>query len=679
MKYILPLLFLFHLTFVASAQDDDEEQASSKFCNEITNKQALKLYEKGIDKKKYKKPERLDFLRKCLELEPDFAEANLQMGLEIAQHCRVENSSFKPTMLYFYRAIGSCPQIHSEPYYYIGFYWYEEMKNDSAVKYLKKFIDFKDEDENKFSKKFYDGEIYQAREMIKSAKMESELMKKKVPFNPKVVTGVSTPRDEYLAYISPDDKYCFFTRKVSAQGKDKVYETDKEKEVFMVAERDRTGVFNKGDEMPPPFNVTDDNQGGCTITIDNKHLYFAMMKMEGGLQPNCDIYVSNNVNDEWKPIEKLANVNDPKYWDSQPSVSSDGNTIYFSSDRPGGYGKTDIWYTKRDPSTGKWSVPQNAGPKINTPGNERTPFIHSDSETLYFSSDGLYGFGGFDIFYIRKNDKGEWDDPENIGTPINTEGDETGFFVSSDAKTAYFFSFNEGRLANVGIGRYDLYSFELYPEARPQEVALLKGEIKDKNNNVIEGGKVEITNTKTKEKITAVVDSASGQYMAAINVKKTQNADLLVTVKKEGYAFGSQIVSTKDASFNKPPAPVKVEINEANEGSSFVINNLYYNTNSADIKPESFIVLDEFATYLKENPDMKIEIQGHTDNVGNAKANEALSANRAYTVKAYLEEKGVDGKRISAKGFGPNKPIADNSNEDGRAKNRRTEFMIISK
>lgn len=654
----------------------DDEGSSKKLCNDIDSKEAVKLYEKARDKKKHKKPERLEFLRKCLELEPDFAEANLAMGLEIVVHCKLENKPFKPAVSYFYKAIASCPQVHSEPYYYIGFNYYEETRNDSAIKYLQKFIAFKDDDEKKFAKD-YDAEIYQSKEMIKSAKAEAELKKKVVPFDPKVVKGVSTPRDEYLGFISPDDRYCYFTRKVPVQSKNQVYATDREKEAFMVAERDKTGVFNSGDEMPYPFNATDDNQGGCTISIDNKHLYFAMMKDDGGAQPNCDIYVSDNVNDEWKEIKKLPNVNHPVYWDSQPTVSADGNTIYFASDRPGGYGGIDIWYTRRDPGTGNWSVPQNAGPKINTNGDEKTPFIHSDSETLYFSSNGHFGFGGYDIFYIRRNEKGEWLEAENIGYPINTEADDTGFFVSTDSKTGYFFSFDEGKMRGKGIGRYDLFSFDLYKEARPQEVAFLRGEIRDKSGNVIEGAKVEITNTQTKEKTSAVVDSASGQYVAAINLKKKD--DLLVTVKKEGYSFSSKVVSVKDASFSSQPKPANLETSEVETGGAFVINNIYYNTNSADLRPESFIVLEAFADYLKHNASMRIEIQGHTDNVGSATANEALSANRAYTVKAFLEEKGIDGKRITAKGFGPKKPIADNGTEDGRAKNRRTEFMVLSK
>ena len=673
MKHILFLSLLF---FSFSIVAQDEEEGESKFCGE-PEKKALKLYEKAIDKKKYKKPERLTFLRECLAEDPDFPEANLAMAREIVVHSKLENKSFSAAIPYFIKAIASCPQIHSEPYYYIGFNYYEETKNDSAIKYLDKFIKFRDEDGKKFSKT-YEGEIYQAKEMIKYAKKESELKKKIVPFDPKVVKGVSTPRDEYLAYVSPDDKFCFFTRKVSAQTKDKVYATDKEKEVFMVSERDKTGVFNAGELMDYPFNQTDDNQGGCTISIDNKRLYFAMMRFEGGAQANCDIYVSENINDSWRDIKKLnGNVNHPIYWDSQPSISADGNTLYFASDRPGGVGGIDIYFTKKDPATGEWGVAQNAGPKINTRGDEKTPFIHSDSETLYFSSDGHFGFGGFDIFFIRKNEKGQWQEPENIGYPINDEADNTGFFVSTDSKTGYFFSYCDGKLQGKGVGRYDLFSFELYKEARPQEVAFISGEVKDKVGNVIEGGIVEVTNTVTKEKTMALVDSAGGKFMVAVNLKRKD--DLLITVKKNDHAFSSAVVAVREASFAAPPKPLKIEVNEAVAGKSFVLNNLYYNTNSADLKQESYIVLESFAEYLKANPTINIEIQGHTDNVGSSTANEALSANRAYTVKAILEEKGIEGTRITAKGFGPNKPIAENTTEEGRSKNRRTEFLITSK
>ncbi len=667
--YILSFVFLFQ---AFSAQEEDDK-GPKKFCNEEISKKAMSLYEKGIDKKKYKKPERLDFLKKSLEIEPDFPEALLAVGLELAARCKLEEKPFTSTLPFFYKAIGLCPQIHSEPYYYLGFDFYERYMYDSAVKYLPKFIAFKDDDEKKFAKD-WDGEMYNAKMMLKDAKKAVGL-KKNMPFNPKVIPGVSTERDEYLAYISPDDKSCYFVRKLPLQNADRLAASDKEKEVFMIALRDKTGKFNNGEPMSAPFNTSDDNQGGCSISIDNRSLYFAMMHEEGGLQPNCDIYVSDNREGEWSEIRKLsANVNHSKYWDSQPSIASDGITLYFASDRPGGYGGIDLYVTRKDPKSGQWAVPQNLGPNINTKGDEKTPFIHSDSETLYFSSNGQFGFGSYDIFYVRKNEKGEWDEPVNIGSPINGTEDDSGFFVSSDSKTGYFFSYDEGKVRGKGIGRYDLYGFDLYAEARPQAITLMKGSMKDSTGNQVAGGMLEVKDIKTKQVSFATVDSTSGNFMIAVKKDK----ELMLTVKKDNVAFNTTIISVKELPvISDEPKDIEIKVQEAKAGSSFVINNIFYATNSADLKTESKTTLENFAQYLKENPGIKVEIQGHTDNVGAIKDNDALSTNRAFSVKATLEEMGVDGKRINAKGYGSNRPLADNKTEEGRAKNRRTEFMIL--
>jgi outer membrane protein OmpA-like peptidoglycan-associated protein len=369
-------------------------------------------------------------------------------------------------------------------------------------------------------------------------------------------------------------------------------------------------------------------------------------------------------------------VNDPKYWDSQPTVAADGATIYFASDRPGGYGGIDLYVTKKDPLTGQWGLPQNLGPAINTSGDEKTPFIHSDSETLYFSSTGHFGFGDYDIFFTRRDEKGNWTEPENIGSPINGNTDDTGFFVSSDSKTGYFFSYNEGKVSGRGIGKWDLFSFELYAEARPNQIAFVKGSVKDSSNNPIQGAVVEMKDTKTKQVSYALVDSVSGEFMAAVKKKN----DVLLTVKKADHAFNSTIVQTSLLPGpDNAPVNLEVKLQEVKEGASFVINNLYYTSNSAEIKEESRIVLESFAAFLKENNSMHIEIEGHTDNVGNLNDNMALSSNRAYSVKTLLEEFGIQADRITAKGFGPTQPVADNNTESGRALNRRTEFRVIKK
>jgi outer membrane protein OmpA-like peptidoglycan-associated protein len=695
MRHLL-LCILVCLCFSLISQDDDEGE--NKYCKEI-DKKLEKLYLKGTDKKT-PKPERLKFLKQCLEEDPDFAEANLRMGFEYIVHAKFESKSFMPAVGYFMKAIAQCPDIHSEPYYYIGFAYYEEMKNDSATKYLNKFIKFTGNDEKKFGKD-YNQELYQAKEMVKSMKKEGELNKLVVPFEPKLVAGVSTERDEYLAYISPDDRNCLFVRLMPVNNKNVVYQTDKEQEVFMRSRKDNTNVFDKGEEMPFPFNTTNDNQGGCSITMDNKYLYFAMMRDEGGAQKNCDIYMSRNNDDEWKPFSKMP-FNDPIYWDSQPTVSADGNTIIFASDRKGGFGGVDLYQSNKDPLTGKWGPAINLGPNVNTPGHEKTPFIHMDSKTLYFCSapdkagnGGHMGFGGFDIFYVRKNDKGEWGEVKNIGKPINGPGDDTGFFVSTDAQTGYFVSFAGEKVSNMkSAGRYDLYSFPLYKEAQPEEMALTGGKAVDNDGEPIRGAQIEVRTLGTNEKIKALADSATGEFMFAINAKKHDK--VVVSVKKEGMAYNSAVVDVKtavtafsgtsktnssptktvEAESSEPVKPIVIKMDSVKVGSSFVINDIYYNSNSAELKEESKKVLESFAGYLKENPKMIIEIQGHTDNVGSAAANQALSANRAFTVKATLESFGISGDRIKAKGFGPSRPIADNSSEAGRAKNRRTEFLI---
>lgn len=667
--YALAIIVFSIITISSQAQDE-------KPCQEIENKKAVKAYEQGIDKKN-KKEERLAFLKQALALEPDYVDANFAFAEERIKTLIYEDAPFKPMAEYFKKVIEICPNYHSDPYYYLGFIAYEESQWDEAVKYLKLYQNFKSDDDKKFSKD-YDAYLTQSKEMVRYAKLYSEILNHPVPFDPNPVQGICTERDEYLPIISADDEQMLFTRKQPYTNKDVTYaQEDNEIELFSYSMRNpTTGVFEKGKRMPYPFNKNG-SEGGATMTIDNKHVFFTVCKNEvGGV--NCDIYYSDKINGDWTEAKKVENINDPVYWDSQPTIASDGRTLYFASDRKGGRGGIDLYVAVKDAETGVWGKPENMGPVINTPFDEKSPFIHSDFETIYFSSSGQPGIGGFDIFFSRKGKDGKWAEPKNIGVPINTKGDDLGFFVSTDGHLGYFASNEPSRVKGKSVGKYDIYAFDLYKEARPEEVAFFKGQIEDASKGERKGGfKVEVTDAVTKKVTDGMVDSASGNYAVVVNIKAKN--DLILTVKKKDYAFSSRLIS-KDSIKGSKPVKMNIDVDTVKIGKAYTLNNIYYQSNSAVLDPRSLIVIQQFADFLKANPKIKIEIYGHTDNVGNAADNLALSADRAFSVRDKLLEMGVEEKRVVAfKGFGSTKPIADNATPVGKAKNRRTEFAIVGK
>lgn len=667
--FALPVLILIFNVVSVFAQDEE------KPCQEIENKKAVKAYEQGIDKK-FKKEERLAFLKQAIALEPDYVDANFAFAVERIKTLIYEDAPFKPVEPYFKKVIELCPNYHSDPYYYLGFIAYEDSNWEEAVKYLKLFLSFKSDDDKKFSKD-YDAYISQSKQMVRYAKLYNEIMNHPVPFDPNPVAGICTDKDEYLPIISADNEQMLFTRKQPYVNKDLVYETDKELELFSYSKRSTTtGQFDKGKRMPHPFNKNG-SEGGATMSIDNNHLFFTTCKDEGGATVNCDIYYSDKINGEWTEAQKVPGINDPERWDSQPTIASDGRTLYFASDRKGGRGGVDLYVTVKDPVTGVWSKPENMGPTINTNGDEKTPFIHSDFETIYFSSDGQPGVGGFDIFFSKKGADGKWSEPKNIGVPINTVADDLGFFVSTDGHLGYFASNEPSRVKGKSVGGYDIYSFELYKEARPEEVAFFRGQIQDVSKGTPGGFKVEVKDAATKKVTEGMVDSSTGNYSVVVNTKVKN--DLILIVKKEDYAFSSKLIS-KDSLKNSKPVKLNVDVDTLKIGQTYTLNNIYYQTNSAALEPRSLIVIEEFAKFLKENPKLKIEVYGHTDNVGKPQDNLALSTDRAFSVRDKLIEFGIEEKRLlNFKGFGSTKPIADNATEAGRAKNRRTEFAIVGK
>jgi len=288
---------------------------------------------------------------------------------------------------------------------------------------------------------------------------------------------------------------------------------------------------------------------------------------------------------------------------------------------------------------------------------------------LYFSSDSLPGLGGYDIFMSRLGEDGKWSTPVNLGYPINTASDEVGFFVSTDGKTGYFSS---NKLQ--GVGGFDIYSFDLYPGARPDRVYLQKGTIKADNVDEPVSASIEIKNTVTRQITKIAVDSVTGKYAFVVNF----DHDLLMTVKKDDYAFESQYISTKDSGNNKP-VKENIVLQEIKVGGQYPLHDILFATNSYEINDTIKVVLDNFAEFLTENPKLHVDINGHTDNVGDHQSNLTLSENRARTVFEYLVSRDINRSRLQYKGFGETKPVASNDTEAGRAKNRRTVFVVTAK
>ncbi|RMG81960.1 MAG: hypothetical protein D6707_03865 [Bacteroidetes bacterium] len=674
MKYVTAFAAIVFFFFAVSAQE---------FCNEISNKKAIQLYKKGTDKHN-KKDKRMEYLREALELEPGFVEANFVFAEELVKTINYRGGKYTSTEKYFQKVIDLCPDYHSDPYYYLALIQFDKGNYDTAIDLFQKFMKFQSDNDDAYARD-YDKKYQDAKESIRIAKFYRDVYNKPVPFNPELVTDVSTEADEYLPLITPDNTKLLFTRRTekTSRVRQHVYESDKKTYIERFSYADHTGNnhFTAGEPFPYPFNQKENyNYGGATISINNKELFLTICKPAKMGYINCDIYTSKWVygyNEQtgveewhWTELENLGpNVNTEDGWESQPSLSADGKQLFFASARADSR-LIDIYVSERQPD-GTWSPAKNIGEPINTEGNDKSPFIHSDSHTLYFSSDGHLGFGKMDVFYSRLQEDGTWSEPKNIGTPINSEEDEHGFVVSTDGKRVYFGS---DKLKSQGKGGFDIFSFYLYKEARPEKVVFLKGTLKDENNEVIKDATIEIKNPKTNEIKEFKVDSTDGSYAAVVTLKK--NDKVIMNVKSdEKDIFYSKLFTEKDTADTFVNLDMNVKTLE--KGKTIQINDIHYATNSAEIVEESKLILDELVALMKKHPTMKIAIYGHTDNQGDMELNMALSTDRAFSVMEYLQQQGIEKNRLTFKGFGPTKPIATNDTEEGRALNRRTEFKII--
>lgn len=606
--------------------------------------------------KNYREAER--YLKKAVSMDPEYADALYLLGDMYIKMRQIEKAE-----ALWLKLIEVCPNYKAEVKYFLGVILLENGNREKAIPMLESFLQDPERDYG------YDKEVKAA---LKEAKVLDELLGNPVLFSPQVVQRISTEEDEYLASISPDQQKMFFTRKSKKVNRmDGPAAKIRMVEEFCMAERNPgSDQFEMGAPMPSPFN-TNYNEGGPSISADNTELYFTVCQDLNGYK-NCDIYFSEKDGyGGWTTPKSVGDhINQRDSWESQPSVSANGDALYFTSNREGGIGGLDIYYCTRD-INGDWSAPKNIGAPINTRKDEKTPFIHSDSKTLYFASDGQAGLGGFDIFYAKAANDTLWNEPQNIGYPINTKEEDLGLFVSLDGKTGYFAS-----TKFRSHGGWDVFQFSMPEKARPEEMNLITGTLVDEYDAPIQDASLEIKNLKTKEITQVRIDKETGSYARVVEAKPDE--DVIVTVKKKGAAFSSKYVSSKELMGSKVvQAPLTVATLEI--GKEYKLNDINFASNSYQLDEMARSVIDEFILYLKDNEQLKADIQGHTDNVGNPSDNMTLSHNRAKTVYNYVINNGISPSRVTYHGYGETRPIISNDTEEGRAKNRRTVFVITSK
>jgi len=642
-------------------------------CNEITNQNAIKLYQEAVGKPAYKLKEALLLLEKSIQMQPDFVDAYYKYGeLCYSQVVKIPfdtNYISKIDNYYslaeknFLQVVKYCPSFnYYSSHFYLGEFYYNIREFAKSNGYLSVFIDHNSERSQNYE---------EAQAMLENIKQYMFLINNPVPFKPEPLDEVCSAEDEFLPLVSPDEELLFFTRRFK-KNPNTAYEEYVEE--LNMAERQWSDsssfVFTRGVPMGDPFN-DGRNQGGAAITIDNHHFYITICEFERAnytSYKNCDIFTTDYIRGKWAPLKRLGKeINGIETFEGMPTITADGKVLFFVSAREGGYGGLDI-YKSEIGKDGVWSKAQNLGPVINTAKDDKTPFIHSDSQTLYFSSNGRFGLGGLDVFYSQYTGNGQWSEPKNMGYPINTENDELGLIVSSNGKRIFFSSRSYSK-----DGNWDIYSAGLYEAARPKKVLFVKGKLTNEGGDEITDAHVGLTSLQTNEMTEGMVDSYSGNYAVAVPVKKDER--FFLTVKKDDHFFNSKFIEPENEQYD-PPTTVDLKIGIVEKNKPIRLDNVNFEIDSYTLDEVSKSNINQLVDFMKENPDLKIALHGHTDNVGGTEYNLSLSQQRVKAVKDYMCIHGITSNRITYKGFGENVPLATNFTKKGRAINRRVEFIV---
>ncbi len=654
-RYIISLLFVFAFTYVKSQKPLPPGQYSS------TNKKAIKFYEQGEKYFQVKRDAEAEKeLEKALKEDDKFIEAHMAYAQIQAGKGKLDLAEF-----HYKKAIDVNPKFYSRMFFDYALVLFMQAKYADAKANFETYLKFE---------RISPATKEEALFYLKHATFAAEAIKKPKPF--KLINagkGINSENNEYFPAITGDGKQFLFTRAVPIEEAKGMFNED-----FFTSKK----VENDWQTAYPILNINSlGNEGAPSLSADGNIMFFASCSDEFGDYGaqdrkgygSCDIFYAQKVNGKWSRPRNAGSTINTSHWETQPSFSSDGKTLYFVRGiiSRGNIKEQDI-YMSTIGADGKFSVPVKLGDNINTPYREESVFIHPDNQTLYFSSEGHPGFGSLDIFMSKRQADGSWGPAINLGYPLNTVQDENSLLVGPEGNIAYLASNREG-----GYGGLDIYQFEMPEDVRPEKITYTKGKIYNAKTKEPLEANFELIDLSNSETVTQSFSGIDGQFFVTL----TANKNYMVNVNRPGFLFYSDNFSLKgiEADFNKPFV-IDIPLQSIDTGSTVELKNIFFDVNKWDLKPESKAELNKLIDFLTKNPTLKIELGGHTDNSGDKKFNQTLSANRAKSVYDYVIVNGkIPANRMSFKGYAETRPKVPNDSPENKAKNRRTEFKVISK
>lgn len=668
MKYGCTLLIFLLVVSAAQAQYS------------TTNKKAIKLFEIGMkapDTERDREMPRpnyeagIGYLCKALEKDPNFVEAHLMIG-EFYENILQYDKAIE----HYKKALAINPN-HSRSgstYFFLGNLQQATGDYAGAIRNLDIYI----------NNRSASPELqHRAMQIRANAAFAKDAMDHPLPFEPiNIGPGINTENPEYFPTITIDGSTILFTRRIPDG---RVQGPYKEQEDFFVSQLENNAWQ---EAIPMPTNVnTVHNEGAPTIAPDGRTLIFVGCADPAGSygdnregRGSCDLFITKKLGNRWTDPTNLPGTLNSLHWETQPSLSADGKTLYFIRGIRGrnATNNSDI-YVSHLQANGEWSTAERLPDHINTPDREESVMIHPDGRTLYFASRGHVGMGGSDIYVTRMNDKGEWSNPKNLGYPINTKYDENSLMVGPDGEVAFFASDREG-----GYGDLDIYYFVMPESMRPTKTLYFDGLVYNINTKDPLAGKFQLIDIETgKEVIYSEADKLTGEFMVSLPL----NREYALNVSYPGYSFFSKNFNmTEPAGKESFHMDVPMIPLESSDGIGTPLANVFFDLDKATLRSKSFVELDKLVNFMNENSTLRIEISGHTDSRGSN--NQRLSEDRAKAVYDYVVSKGIDASRMTHKGFGSSKPINTDAaignlpeaeREAAHQQNRRVEYKTLSK